>query len=619
MRDPEQFDAFYKDARDRLLVQAFAATGDLKAARTAVRDTFVSAWHHWRKVSRQDPEAWARPHAWNHAHRRHATRPWHHEKGLDPELAATLQALGKLSWTHRRVLLLTHLAATSLPEMAREVGLTAEDTARHLQSATAQLAVARDVPSTSIPLLLRSLDAVVADVRWPRASIIRRSGTARRRTHTLVGVAAAVASVAVTGAVVADPAGVRPTLERSTVAVSAPRAPSGPAAPAEPEPSLELDGDALVSAAQVADLLPGRGWEERETHDNTHGDGRLVTCQAARYADPRAVDALVREVRTPRSSDPRRRLVTTTEVSRHEKAAGRALARWTEWIGRCSEDRTQLLSTSDVARVGDEAVQLVVRSWADPLTTRVVGVARTGRYVTTTVSEVRAEAVEAEANARLLAAAVQGVCDLEGAGACADPSRDPRITPRDPVPVAEVPTMVAEADLPPVGGVDQPWVGTRTQRPKGQNAAATRCDQTSFQGTVGGRRFTRTATRTFLIPEADLPVEFGLTETVGTLAPPAARAFVSAVRRKMASCSDRELGTEVLLAADRTGAREELAVWHVTVEVSEQRSVKYFMAMGRSGDEVMQLGFIPAPGVEMRRGAFLALAERGLQRLRSGS
>ena len=29
--------------------------------------------------------------------------------------------------------------------------------------------------------------------------------------------------------------------------------------------------------------------------------------------------------------------------------------------------------------------------------------------------------------------------------------------------------------------------------------------------------------------------------------------------------------------------------------------------------------FIPAPGVEMDRGAFLALAERGLERLRSGT
>ena len=51
-----------------LLVQTYALTGDLPASRSAVRDAFVAAWHHWRKVSRlEDPESWVRPHAWQHA------------------------------------------------------------------------------------------------------------------------------------------------------------------------------------------------------------------------------------------------------------------------------------------------------------------------------------------------------------------------------------------------------------------------------------------------------------------------------------------------------------------------------------------------------------------------
>ena len=62
MRHPDEFDAFYKDARTRLLLQTYALTGDLPASRAAVRDSFVVTWHHWRKVSRlDDPEAWARP------------------------------------------------------------------------------------------------------------------------------------------------------------------------------------------------------------------------------------------------------------------------------------------------------------------------------------------------------------------------------------------------------------------------------------------------------------------------------------------------------------------------------------------------------------------------------
>ena len=64
----DEFDAFYKNARTVLLQQTFALTGDLPASRSAVRDAFVAAWHHWRKVSRlEDRDAWVRPLAWRYA------------------------------------------------------------------------------------------------------------------------------------------------------------------------------------------------------------------------------------------------------------------------------------------------------------------------------------------------------------------------------------------------------------------------------------------------------------------------------------------------------------------------------------------------------------------------
>lgn len=619
MSREEEFDAFYRDARDRLLVQTFALTGDVRVARTAVRDAFVEAWHHWRKVARRpDPEDWVRPRAWQHAHRRHVARPWHREKGLDPEVAATIEALSKITHTQRRVLLLTHLASVRLEDMAHEVGLTVEDTTRELQTATSQLAVHRGSPTTGVPLLLRSLLETPPEVRWPRASIIRRSGATRRRTHTTIGAVAAVAAVAVTGALVSDPGGARPTLDRAAVgSVSTPRPPSTPA----PEDTQVLPTSAMVSVDRVADLLPGRAWEETRTHDNTYGDGLVMPCQQARYADPRLVDALVREIRTPRGAEPRRSVVATTEVSRSAAAARAAMARLGDWFGRCADGgRTQLLDTSTVRGVGEDAVQLVLRDWDDPVTTTVVGMARSGRFVVTTASSVRSAQVELpRVQAQLLAAAVAGVCDLEGGGRCPDDSQAPELRPRDPLPAGDPTTMIVETDLPPVSGVDAPWVGTDPEPVGTDNVASTRCDRTSFAGRVGGRPIRRAATRTFLIPEARLPVEFGLTETVGLLPAPQARTFVSDIRRKMSTCSDRDLGTEVFTAASRTGAVEELAVWHVTVEVSETRSVKYYMAVARSGGQVLQLGFIPAPGVEMGRGAFLALAERGLARLRSGA
>ena len=75
------FDSFYRATRRQLLHQAFALTGDLPAAQSAVRDAYVGAWQHWRKVSRLgDPLDWVRPRAWQLAQRRHTARIWHRNK-----------------------------------------------------------------------------------------------------------------------------------------------------------------------------------------------------------------------------------------------------------------------------------------------------------------------------------------------------------------------------------------------------------------------------------------------------------------------------------------------------------------------------------------------------------
>ncbi|MGA8256924.1 MAG: hypothetical protein WB767_10155, partial [Nocardioides sp.] len=185
MRDPEQFDAFYKDARDRLLVQTFALTGDLSSSRRSVRDAFVVAWHHWRKVALlDDPETSVRPTAWRLAQRRHTARMWHRERQLPDDVLVISEALAKLPTAQRRTLVLTQLAAVSMPQMAREVGLTLEQAERELQLGATQLSLLLDVPASGLRSVFERLgSAVVERVQWPRAPIVRRAGAARRRSH----------------------------------------------------------------------------------------------------------------------------------------------------------------------------------------------------------------------------------------------------------------------------------------------------------------------------------------------------------------------------------------------------------------------------------------------------
>src|SRR4051794_8869807 len=131
------FDAFYLDSRRRLVLEAYALTGDLSAARSAVRDAYVAAHHHWNKVSRlADPEEWVRPRAWAMAQRRHVARLWHREKGLSTEQKRVLDALHHLPDQQRKILLLTHLAGLPAEVIGRELGETPKRVAYQLTVAT---------------------------------------------------------------------------------------------------------------------------------------------------------------------------------------------------------------------------------------------------------------------------------------------------------------------------------------------------------------------------------------------------------------------------------------------------------------------------------------------------
>ncbi len=573
-----------------------------------MRDTFVVAWHHWRKISGlDDPETWARPHAWPHAQRRHTARLWHRDKRLDPDAQATLDALGQ---AHRPPA--QGAAADPADHRSRwptwpaRSGLPLADAERELQTATAQFAVHREVPTTSIRTLFEPLRQQAETVRWPRATIIRRSGAARRRTHTAVGVVATVAALVLTGSLVTDAAGLRPSLAGRPA--TAPDTPAASTTPVDPLPDDVAEG-ALLTAAQVAEEVPGRGWTVTGTDNNSSGDGLVLPCQQARYADGQGVGALIRsfETRAPEGR-PRPLATHATEVSGSPRAARKAYATTLGWYAGCQDPRVQLLSTRRVEQVGDAAMLLVLRDWDRPVTTLVVGIARTGLLTTTTLTQVPGTGIPNFGGAaRLLATAVDGLCTLPDAGACAG---KPELTVVRPLPVGQVPGMLAEVDLPPVTGVDRPWVGTEPRKAV-VNVAATRCDEADFSG----KAMTNNITRSFLIPKAKLPVQFGLTQTVGSLPAGQARAFVDRIRSKMASCSDRDLGTEVRRVLQSSTQQRDLTVWHVTIEISDRYSVIYLMGIVRTGTSLAQIGFVPDRGVAMPRGAFSHLAERALDRL----
>ncbi|QZY29887.1 hypothetical protein [Nocardioides coralli] len=599
MIQPDEFDAFYKRARTRLLLQTYALTGDLPAARSAVRDAFVVTWHHWRKVSRlPDPEGWVRPLAWSHAHRRHTARIWHRDKHLDAEAKATLAALGKLSYSQRKALLLDQLTDLPASERARELGATRADADRQLQAATEKFLAQREVGADQVTALFDQLHVLVLDTPWPRSSIIRRSGASRRRWHTLVGAAVALAALVASGTAVSV-----------TPAADSPDAPATPSGVQRPIATTVFDADRLLSAEAVSVVVDGNGWREGRTSDNADGDGKVTPCQQARYADPDGLAALVRRFADPAEGrGSRSSVVQVAELSEDKEAAEKSWERLVGWYAGCTAPRVQLLGSYDVPDVGHQAMLLHLQDWKRDAT-YLVGVGRSGEVTTTTFLHTgTARRPDLRAGARLLGEAVEHLCGASEGARCTPTDARPRTIP--PPKVGEVPGMLMEVDLPPVRTVAEPWVGTEARQAR-ENAAATRCDQTDFSQ----RPMTNAMTRTFLIPNSKLPAAFGLTETVGTLPVRRARGFIARVRDRMRTCTDRDPGSEVVPLTSASGPERDLSIWRVTSEVSDAQTVTYWMGVIRTGTAVGQVGFVPSNQATLDPAAFDALVRRAWARL----
>ncbi|MCW2787244.1 MAG: hypothetical protein JWP74_3761 [Marmoricola sp.] len=589
MPSAEDFDEFYVGTRRGIVLQTFALTGDLVASRSAVRDAYVAARHHWAKVGlRADPESWLRPRAWAAAQRRHTARPWHRERDITPEQEAVLEALHELTDVQRRSLVLAHLTTLPDDELAREIGQPQERVQQHLADATAAIVTALDCDPDEIDEKLQSLGPAADTVKLPRPPIIRRNGLRRRRQHAFIG------SVLIAGTTVAAGA---------FVAVGAPAA-------AVPDAAKLVSKHLLLSVPQVTNLAPKQVWQATGTSDNTEGTGLNNPCQTARFADTNGLGTLVRRFST--TAGPMHSLVQTVEISNSPGAARTAYRTTLGWYAGCTVARLHLVDAYTVTGVGDEAQILRLRIPDQTDSTYVVGIARTGALTASTVLETHGNTlIPAQQIASTLASSVHDLCASKVAGTCTGTvATTGSLPPRS----GEAPGMLAVADLPAIARIAKPWAGTNPTDAT-TNVAATTCDHADFAGAGA----TKPVTRTFLIPQANLPQRFGLTETIGRFgSTSAAVAFVDTIIARMKACPHKELGSTVTeQIVRRSGAKgTTYALWRIESQVNKNRDeIKFWMGISRVGSYVAQVNLTPVQQDDVNQATFLALVQRARDRL----
>ena len=528
----------------------------------------VVAWHHWRKVSRlEDREDYVRPLAWSRAlaaepgsvvepdegpRRRRSPPPW------TPWPSSTV--------TQRRVLLLSHLTSLPLEGISREVGISradgragAADRDRAVRGPP-RGRVDRHPPGARGAPARRSTRCAG---RGPRSS--RGPGSARRRSHTTFGAAAAVAALVVSGSVVTDASGSGPaSTPRACSRATSPRRP----ATTRPDPDVQqLTPEALLTADQVGGAARPATWTQGKTSGNTDGDGLVFTCQGGRYADPAGLAALVRTFK-PQAADDPATAGQSVEVSADEDA-GRTTYRTTAgWYAGCASPRMQLLAThaGQGRRRRGDAVRPARLERPDQGPGGRRRPQRRGDHHDLAHAEPARRPGRGGRVPRCSRARSTALCGLPAGGGCADA---PQLKAVPPMADGLVPGA-AQRGRPAAGHEGDPAVGghraRRRRSPTSPPPGATR--RTSPARLQSRTRPARSSSRA-----PTCPPEFGLTQTVGALPLKQAEAFVADVRQKLASCPDRDLATQVDEVQTMSEGDRELTVWRLTVEVSDERTV----------------------------------------------
>ena len=162
--------------------------------------------------------------------------------------------------------------------------------------------------------------------------------------------------------------------------------------------------------------------------------------------------------------------------------------------------------------------------------------------------------------------------------------------------------------------VEQAWVGTDATS-AANNPAATPCDKANFVKDGAGKA----QTRTFLIPAANLPQRFGLTETIATFSSPkAAELFVKKIVQRMKSCPHNELSSTVTNTLVRQAGPGVTAYarWHLESQVNKKNfEITYWMGVARVGNAVAQVTLTPVKAYDVNARQFTALVMRARDRL----
>ena len=609
MSRADAYAAFYRESRARLLLQVYAYCGDTEVAQRALADAYVSAGHHWRKLSGEaDKDAWMRERAFRATRKglNRSHKPWYvRALRTAEEHRPLLAALQALPAKDRELVVLYHLVGLDLPTAGREAGVTDEAAQRTLASAATALAGnGCDGTPQGIRAALTDLGRDLSDEPIDRASRLRREGNRRRRSHqglvALCSLALVIGAGALTAAHPEQVASEQPTSPSQTSTTPAPESPSA---------ADQIGASDLTSLTAVRKLSHSDPWELGKTSDDFGASAPYDECLKAVPSDRKAAHFFVRTFHS--GSGPRPVTATQSlEVSRSIEAADGNYERLVKSFSACAAPNHQITGYRTVRGVGD-ASSIVALKYVDSqgVHDELVGISQSGIATSVWVIDTpHGEAASSRQLTSLMASSVQSVCGIS-MGGC---SRRPFIV------VGQVPPKVDRAkgfltaiDLPVFPGLTEPWVGTSPSTVK-TNPAATQCDQADFAG-AGAKDL---AARSFVVPSArTLATTFGMTETRGVFASVNdADTFIAHVSQNIRRCHDRQLSLAASAPQSVSMVAGSGRVWTIRLSMSQSKRLTFRVALFQVGTTVGQVTFTPTDRYDLSPSEFASLVRRAALR-----
>jgi DNA-directed RNA polymerase specialized sigma24 family protein len=605
MSRADAYGAYYRDFRAQLLHQTYAYCGNTEVAQRSVSDAFVSAAHHWRRLENAaDRDAWMREHAFRATGRaqNRARRPWYvSAKNVADEHRPLLGVLARLSPTDRKLVILRYLVGLDLAAAGREAGVTDSAAQASLESALAKLAVAHvDTSPQGLQKALDHLRLDLADEPIDRASLLRREGNRRRRSHLLLGGISVLALAVGAGALTAA----QSPAQSSDDALPAPT-PATPTAP--PEETFTASSLATVSDVRVLD--PASRWSTVITSSDFGDDQPVSDCVATSPTEKRADHYWVRRFAAGQG-DNAAQVSQALEVAPSSDVAARTYEQLVDTLALCRNASRQLLDYRIIHGLGDAAVVFSFKYVdGDAVREEMALVARSGSVVETWLVRPQADSVRSRLLLKLAGHSVNAVC-ADAEGRCSTPPYDVS----DEVPPADGRDggYLQTVDLPVLAGIRPPWAATSIDTVSG-NPSHTDCDQADFAG-EGASRVT---SRSYVVPTSKkLPSVFGMTETIGAFpSANAAKNFMSTVYRSVAKCGDRQLNLAVKREAKVHVGKANGRVWQIESAASESTSFVFRVGLVRVGDTVAEVTFTPSDAYDLDHARYVRLIERAGQRI----